>query len=98
MEKKLKLSLSGKTKKPLKNIDVNKFSGKRSVIIEKSNSDLVKRGSSFKTKKPFFDSKFKSYTSDFEKRKLAEQRATKRLKDETNNKDKKHKLTPKKEM
>ena len=42
MDKKLKLSLSGsgKNKKPLKNIDVNKFSGKRSVIIEKSNSKL----------------------------------------------------------
>ena len=45
MEKKLKLTISGKTKKPLKNIDVNKFSGKRSVVIEKSNSKLAKRGS-----------------------------------------------------
>ncbi|WP_440922816.1 translation initiation factor IF-2 [Candidatus Pelagibacter sp.] len=98
MDKKLKLSLSGsgKNKKPLKNIDVNKFSGKRSVIIEKSNSKLVKRGTSFKTKKPLFDSKLKNNTSDFEKRKLAEQRATKRLKDESSAKDKKHKLTPQK--
>ena len=96
MDKKLKLSLSGKPKKPLKNIDVNKFSGKRSVVIEKSNSKLVKRGSSFITKKPLFDSKFKTNPSDFEKRKLAEQRATKRLKDESNTKDKKHKLAPKK--
>ena len=96
MDKKLKLSLSGKAKKPLKNIDVNKFSGKRSVIIEKSNSKLVKRGSSFITKKPLFDTKFKTSPSDFEKRKLAEQRATKRLKDESNIKDKKHKLVPKK--
>ena len=82
MEKKLKLTISGKTKKPLKNIDVNKFSGKRSVVIEKSNSKLAKRGSSFLPKKPIFESKFKSNTSDFEKRKLAEQRATKRLKDD----------------
>ena len=96
MEKKLKLSLSGKTRKPIKNIDVNKFSGKRSVVIEKSNSNLVKRGSSFKPKRPSFDTKFKSNSSDFEKRKLAEQRATKRLKDESNIKDKKHKLTPNK--
>ncbi len=96
MDKKLKLSLSGKSKKPLKNIDVNKFSGKRSVVIEKSSSKLVKRGSSFNPKKPSFDSKFKTSTSDFEKRKLAEQRATKRLKDESSTKDKKHKLTPKK--
>ena len=96
MEKKLKLSLSGKPKKTLKNIDVNKFSGKRSVVIEKSNSKLVKRGSSFAPKKPLFDTKFKTNTSDFEKRKLAEQRATKRLKDESNTKDKKNKLTSKK--
>ena len=96
MDKKLKLSLSGKPKKTLKNIDVNKFSGKRSVVIEKSNSKLVKRGSSFAPKKPLFDTKFKTNTSDFEKRKLAEQRATKRLKDESNTKDKKNKLTSKK--
>ncbi len=96
MEKKLKLSISGKTKKPLKNIDVNKFSGKRSVVIEKSNNKLVKRGSSFVSKKPLFESKFKSNASDFEKRKLAEQRATKRLKDESNVKDKKIKIGTKK--
>ena len=96
MEKKLKLSLSGKPKKTLKNIDANKFSGKRSVVIEKSSSKLVKRGSSFVPKKPLFDTKFKTNTSDFEKRKLAEQRATKRLKDESNTGDKKHKLTSKK--
>ena len=96
MDKKLKLSLSGKPKKTLKNIDVNKFSGKRSVVIEKSNSKLVKRGSSFAPKKPLFETKFKTNTSDFEKRKLAEQRATKRLKDESNTKDKKNKLTSKK--
>ena len=96
MEKKLKLSVSGKTKKPLKSIDVNKFSGKRSVVIEKSNNKLVKRGSSFVPKKPLFESKFKSNTSDFERRKLAEQRATKRLKDESNTKDKKLKIGTKK--
>ena len=95
MDKKLKLSLSGKPKKTLKNIDVNKFSGKRSVVIEKSNNKLVKRGSSFVAKKPPFESKFKSNTSDFEKRKLAEQRATKRLKDESSIKDKKHKISSK---
>ena len=96
MEKKLKLSLSVKAKKPLKNVDVNKFSGKRSVVIEKSHNKLVKRGSSYAPKKPLTDPKFKTNASDFEKRKLAEQRATKRLKDESNTKDKKHKLTPKK--
>ena len=96
MEKKLKLSVSSKTKKPLKNIDVNKFSGKRSVVIEKSNNKSAKRGSSYVPKKPLFESKFKSNASDFEKRKLAEQRATKRLKDESNVKDKKLKIGTKK--
>ena len=96
MEKKLKLSVSSKTKKPLKNIDVNKFSGKRSVVIEKSNNRSAKRGSSYVPKRPLFESKFKSNASDFEKRKLAEQRATKRLKDESNVKDKKLKIGTKK--
>ncbi len=96
MEKKLKLSVSTKTKKPLKNIDVNKFSGKRSVVIEKSNNKSAKRGSSYVPKRPLFESKFKSNASDFEKRKLAEQRATKRLKDESNVKDKKLKIGTKK--
>ena len=96
MEKKIKLSVSGKTKKPLNNINVNKFSGKRSVVIEKSNNKSIKRGSSFVPKKPLFESKFKSNASDFEKRKLAEQRATKRLKDESNVKDKKLKIGTKK--
>ena len=94
--KKLKLSISGKTKKPLKDINVNKFSGKRSVVIEKSSSKLVKRGSSFTPKKPLFDNKLKTNTSDFEKRKLAEQRATKRLKDESSLRDKKPKIGIKK--
>ena len=70
MEKKLKLSLSGKVKKPLKNVDVNKFSGKRSVVIEKSHNKLVKRGSSFAPKKPLIEPKFKSNVSDFEKENL----------------------------
>ena len=96
MEKKLKLSISSKTKKPLKNIDVNKFSGKRSVVIDKSHNKSANRGSSFVPKKPLFESKFKSNASDFEKRKLAEQRATKRLKDESNVKDKKLKIGTKK--
>ncbi len=94
--KKLKLSISGKTKKPLKDINVSKFSGKRSVVIEKSSNKLVKRGSSFTSKKPLFDNKLKSNTSDFEKRKLAEQRATKRLRDESSLRDKKPKIGTKK--
>ena len=42
--------------------------------------------------KPTFSGKTPSITNDFEKRKLAEQRATKRLKSESESKDKKSKL------
>jgi translation initiation factor IF-2 len=43
--------------------------------------------------KPSFGGKISSSTNDFEKRKLAEQRATKRLKSENESKDKKSKLS-----
>ena len=46
--------------------------------------------------KPIFTSKSPAPSSDFERRKLAEQRATKRLKAEDENKDKKSKLGQKK--
>ena len=39
--------------------------------------------------KPSFDNKSSASSNDFEKRKLAEQRATKRLKGDNENKDKK---------
>ncbi|MDC0445605.1 translation initiation factor IF-2 [Candidatus Pelagibacter sp.] len=104
MEKKTKLTISGKAKKSFKNIEIAKTQGKNSVVIEKQpNKFLSRSGSSrpggFKSKitstfnrganvKPSFAPKSPPITNDFERRKLAEQRATKRLKGD-DNKDKK---------
>jgi len=95
-KKKLKLSITGKSRKAIDNIELAKSQGKNSVIIEKKN---IKFGSkpSFnkntsnrnlfnKTKKNILQKETTfhkhSLNNDFEKRKLAEQRATKRLKGE----------------
>ena len=94
--KKLKLSISGKPKKSFKNFENSKSHGKHSVVIDKPNNKFAKKGSSFKQSKPKFSSKVQIKPNDFEKRKLAEQRATKRLKDETVTKDKKIKSDIKK--
>jgi len=104
MEKKTKLTISGTAKKSLKNIEIAKTQGKNSVVIEKQSSkspsrDGSSRLGSFKPKttstfnrgaptKPSFAPKSPPITNDFERRKLAEQRATKRLKGDEN-KDKK---------
>ena len=109
-KKKTKLTVSGNPKKSFKNFDVAKNQAKKTVIIErqinktvnKSNlskysvsksSPNFKRGINFK---PNLSPKISTATSDFEKRKLAEQRATKRLKDDKEIKDKKSKLGSKK--
>jgi len=95
-KKKLKLSITGKSRKAIDNIELAKSQGKNSVIIEKKN---IKFGSkpSFnkntsnrnlfnKTKQNILQKETTfhkhSLNNDFEKRKLAEQRATKRLKGE----------------
>lgn len=104
MEKKTKLTISGTAKKSFKNIEIAKSQGKNSVVIEKQPSKFPSRGGSsrpggFKPKtsstfnrgasvKPSFATKSPPITNDFERRKLAEQRATKRLKGD-DNKDKK---------
>ena len=104
MEKKTKLTISGTAKKSFKNIEITKSQGKNSVVIEKQPSKFPSRGGSsrpggFKPKttstfnrgapvKPSFKPKSPPITNDFERRKLAEQRATKRLKGD-DNKDKK---------
>ncbi|MDB9815216.1 translation initiation factor IF-2 [Candidatus Pelagibacter sp.] len=104
MEKKTKLTISGTAKKSFKNIEIAKTQGKNSVVIEKQPSKFPSRGGSsrpggFKPKttstfnrgapvKPSFAPKSPPITNDFERRKLAEQRATKRLKGD-DNKDKK---------
>ena len=109
--KKTKLTISGGSKKPIKSFDSSKSQGKKTVIIDNqtkksfSKSGFKKTsGSRFSTtfdkkgsfQKSNFPPKTTQITSDFEKRKLAEQRATKRLKDENDNKDKKTKLSTKK--
>ncbi len=105
MEKKTKLTISGSAKKSIKNIEIAKTQGKNSVVIEKQTGKLSNRGGSFRSNtnkprttsaynrgapfKPSFNLKSPPVTNDFEKRKLAEQRATKRLKGDNENKDKK---------
>ncbi len=103
-KKKLKLSISGNAKKTINNIQQAKSNPRNSVIINNNKSFQKKKFSKPSTfsdnfKKPgtnlgskrqspgFFP---KKDISDFEKRKLAEQRATKRLKGDATkeNKDK----------
>jgi translation initiation factor IF-2 len=101
MEKKTKLTISGGAKKSIRNIEIAKTQGTNSRIIEKKTNKFSGKGtfqkqSSFKQKgsvsrntlpKKFPKQNFQ--INDFEKRKLAEQRATKRLKGENENKEKK---------
>ena len=106
-KKKLKLSISGSSKKTINNIEKAKFKSKNSVIIERPSTRHQQKNFSrnfnnksstkptFTSQKPPFLKKPNlSSPSDFEKRKLAEQRATKRLKGETITKDSKSKLSP----
>jgi translation initiation factor IF-2 len=105
MEKKTKLTISGSAKKTIKSIEIAKAKGKNSVVIEKQTGKFSNRGGSFRPTinkprspltsnrgtplKPSFKNKSPSITNDFEKRKLAEQRATKRLKGDNEGKDRK---------
>ena len=94
-KKKIKLTISGSSKKSFKNIDSSKSQTKKTVIIERQPSKSSGKGgfSNKFTKKPNFTNnkyginskinfsqKISSTPTDFEKRKLAEQRATKKLK------------------
>ena len=105
-KKKTKLTISGNPKKSFKNIESPKSQGKKTVIIEKkigrvpdkigSNKSFGSKSSSSNFKhgsnlKPNFLSKSAAIPSNFEKRKLAEQRATKKIKGDNDN-DKKSKL------
>ena len=106
-KKKLKLSISGNAKKTISNIEQAKSKPRNSVIINNnknyqkkkfykttssvdSNKKINPNISFKKTNQSFFP---KKDISDFEKRKLAEQRATRRLKGEAlkENKDKSNK-------
>ena len=105
MEKKTKLTISGSAKKSIKNIEIAKTQSKNAVVIEKQTGKFPNRGGSFRPNpgkpkptssfsrgtgiKPSFAPKSHPITNDFERRKLAEQRATKRLKGDGDGKDKK---------
>ena len=107
--KKTKLTISGNPKKSFKNLETSKTKGKKTVVIDKQSTKPMHKGnfnrlhgskpsSHFKKNfgmKPNFTPKVPA-TSDFERRKLAEQRATKRLKGESEIKDKKAKIGSKK--
>ncbi|MDC0167672.1 translation initiation factor IF-2 [Candidatus Pelagibacter sp.] len=105
MEKKTKLTISGSAKKSIKNIEIAKTQGKNAIVIEKQTGKFPNRTGSFRSTpnkpkptssftrgvgiKPPFENKSPPITNDFERRKLAEQRATKRLKGDGDGKDKK---------
>jgi len=106
-KKKTKLTLSGNLKKSISNIERAKSHGKNAVVIEKKNNKFSnkrtfntssKNSSNFKTDRSSYKSRSPSLTkpispsTDYEKRKLAEQRATKRLKDDPEKKDNKGKI------
>ena len=96
-KKKTKLTLSGNLKKSISNIEKAKNLGKNSVFIEKKLNKFSPKKSynnntkfSSKPKSPNF-SKPSPPPNDYEKRKLAEQRATKRLKEDKDKRDAKGK-------
>ncbi len=103
-KKKLKLSISGSTNKTINSIEQAKNQSKNTVVIEKKpkrflgksqtprpvvNNNKFKNKSSFSEKSPNYSRPLQNISSDFEKRKLAEQRATKRIKGEISTKDNK---------
>ena len=104
--KKTKLTVSGNLKKTLRNFDITKSQVKKTAKINNQINKPVNKNNFNKTsgfKSQAFNNKkntqFKGnfsksslVTSDFEKRKLAEQRATKRLKGEVETKEKKNKI------
>ena len=105
--KKTKLTISGSSKKTFKKFDSSKTQGKKTVIIDNQKNKVFNKGnfnktSSFKSsvnnfkKSPSLRPSTSSTISDFERRKLAEQRATKRLKGDLENKEKKSKPESKK--
>ncbi len=95
-KKKLKLSITGSTQKTFSSIEQAKSKSKNTVVIEKKNSkfhgksqfvrpnnDNFRSNKSTTVKPSNFTRPSSPPSTDFEKRKLAEQRATRRLKGET---------------
>ena len=109
-KKKLKLSITGNTKRTFSSIEQAKSKSKNSVIIEKKSGRINRKQPNSRFNKPFnsgrstvspeknnIPKEINAVKSDYEKRKLAEQRATRRLKDEVLFKDTKSKHSTKKE-
>ena len=104
-KKKLKLSVSGTSKKTFNSIEQAKSKSKNTVVIEKKNIKFPGKSQfsranndNFRQNKTSpkpnnFSRPSISPTSDFEKRKLAEQRATRRLKGESLQKENKSNKT-----
>ena len=104
--KKTKLTISGNPRKSFKDFNHQKNQNKKTVVIDrdkakspnknfKSKTFTSKPTSNFRRStslKPNFSSNIPQSTGDFERRKLAEQRARKRLKGDEDEKDKKLKL------
>ena len=103
-KKKLKLSISGSTNKTINSIEQAKNKSKNTVVIEKkpkrflgkpqsprhvTNNDKFKNKPPLAEKSSNYSRPVQNISSDFEKRKLAEQRATKRIKGEVSIKDSK---------
>ncbi len=96
-KKKLKLSISGSSKKTINSIEQAKSQSKNTVVIEKkprfgvkpnysrpnTSNERPKESAPFVSRNNIFSKPITSPNSDFERRKLAEQRATRRLKGET---------------
>ena len=102
MVKKTKLTLSGIAKKSIESIELAKTQSKNSVVIKKKINKISSKSSFSKpfTQRPKSNLDFTKKTSsfsknlqsttksnDYEKRKLAEQRATRRIKGESSYKD-----------
>jgi len=96
-KKKTKLTLSGNIKKSISNIEKAKSQGKNSVFIEKKNNKFPSRKTTNHSTRPINKNtnpgldKHPIKSNDYEKRKLAEQRATRRLKDDEDKKETKGK-------
>ena len=101
-KKKLKLSISGSSKKTINSIEEAKTKSKNSVFIEKKsskfsgksqfsrqNNNNFRPSTNISSKQNNLSRPISPPSSDFEKRKLAEQRATRRLRGEAQQKENK---------
>ena len=106
-KKKLKLSITGSSQKTFSSIEQAKSKSKNTVVIEKKSSKFQGKSQfsrpsnnsfvssrNISSKPNNFSRPASTPTSDFEKRKLAEQRATRRLKGEAAPKENKSSKTP----